>query len=99
MNTKELKTLFEKYDDEYIEFDRVQNPLHPCPDVCAFILLNKLVPLQRGQDMVSWSEHDEIGFFVDPTALAKAASEDDILTLVRCGVRYDDGSDSFKMFV
>jgi hypothetical protein len=99
MKMKQFVELIGADDDEYIAFDRVKNPPHPCPDVSAFILLNKLAPLDPGRDAVSWAEHDEIGLAFDPEVVAKAATDEDVLTLKRCGVRYDDDSEMFKMFV
>ena len=94
----DLKETFEKHDDEYIKFDRVENKLHSRPDICAFLLLDKLVP-EPGQDMVSAAEHDEIYLHTDCDRLAEVATDEDILTLTRCGVRYDDSNDSLAMFV
>ena len=91
----DLEATFEKFEDEYIQFERIENKLHARPDIHAFILLDKLVPGHR--DMVCAAEHDEIYLDVDTEALALVATEDDILQLVRCGVRLDD--DSLAMFV
>lgn len=83
----DLEATFKKFDEEYIEFDRVENKLHPRPDVCAFILLDRLVPAP-GRGMIAASEHDEFYLDVELEDLAAVATEEDILTLVRCGVRY-----------
>jgi len=92
-----LAATFEKFDDEHIKFERIENPLHPRPDICAFLLLDRLCP-NPGRDIVCASEHDE--FFIDVSAekLAEVASEDDVLTLVRCGVRFSDEYDCLCMF-
>ena len=42
-----------------------------------------------GTDMVTAAEHDEIYLGVDCEELAKVATEEDLLDLIRCGVRYD----------
>ena len=91
----DLEATFDKFEDEYIQFERIENKLHARPDIHAFILLDKLVPGDR--DMVCAAEHDEIYLDVDTDALALVATEDDILQLVRCGVRLDD--DSLAMFL
>lgn len=83
--------------EEYIKFDRVEKPLHLRPDICAFLLLDKLVP--GTTDMVTAAEHDEIWLDIDLSKLAEAAAPADILTLIRCGVRYDENNDSLAMFV
>lgn len=90
-----LSEEFEKYSDEYMEFKRIESPAHLCPDICAFIMLHKLVPCVG--DMVTWAGHDEIALDTNPDELAKMATSDDIRDLVRCGVRYSD--DCLKMFV
>lgn len=91
-----LAEVFEKFNDDYIKFERVENKLSGRPDLHAFLLLDKLMPGTR--DMVSAAEHDEIYLDVDCEKLADIASEDDILALTRCGVRYDEGTDSLCMF-
>ena len=91
-----LEEMFEKYDDEYLNFERVDEPLHSRPDICAFILLDRLLP-NPGRDIVDAAEHDEIFLDVDIDKLEGVATEADILTLVRCGVRY--GEYGLCMFV
>lgn len=93
-----LDEVFEKFEDDYIKFERVENKLHPRPDVCAFLLLDKLVS-NAGRDIVAGAEHDEIWLDVDCEKLAAVATEDDILMLTRCGVRYDDDVGRLAMFV
>ena len=83
-----LEEVFEKYSDdgdEFLKFDRVENPLSTRPDLCAFLLLDKLLPLSN-RDMISDASHDQIYLEVDCEELAKVATEEDIITLIRCGV-------------
>ncbi|MBC9904789.1 hypothetical protein [Achromobacter xylosoxidans] len=94
----DLEAVFEKFDDEYIRFERIENPAHSRPDVCAFIMLDRLVPGGK-RDMVCSAEHDEIWLDIDLDKLAAVASEEDILALVRCGVRLDNDISSLAMFV
>ena len=84
-------------EDEFLEFKRVKAPFSFRPDLCAFIILDKLAPSDR--DIIGGAEHDEIWLDVDLEKLSAAATEDDILTLVRCGVRWDDDCDGLAMFV
>jgi len=91
-----LKEEFDKYEDEYLEFDLVENKLSPRPDICAFLLLDKLSP-NEGMDMVVNARHDEIWLNVDCEKLAEAATEEDIKTLSRCGVCYASGHNSLYM--
>lgn len=92
-----LAEMFDKFDDEYIKFERVENKLSSRPDLHAFILLNQLQP--QGRDMVSAAEHDEIYLDIDCDELARVITEDQVRDLARCGVRYDEGLDCLTMFV
>jgi hypothetical protein len=83
----DLKALFDKYTDEYIKFGRVANKLSSRPDVHAFLLLDRLVP--GTADLICHSEHDEIWLGVEPEDLAKVITEEQVIELVRCGVRFD----------
>lgn len=96
MTKDELITEFD-LDGEYLHFERIEKPLHPRPDICAFLRLHELVPGTR--DMVSAAEHDEIFLDVDLEQLAAVATEDDVVYLQRCGVRLDESGDGLAMFV
>lgn len=74
-------------DNEYLAFDRVAKPLHPRRDICAFIMLDKLAPC-RAPNIIASAIHDEIYLATDLEALAMNATLQDIVDLVRCGVRY-----------
>lgn len=92
-----LIEIFEKYADDYLKFGRVENKLHERPDICAFLLLDKLLP-DPCKDIVSAADHDQIYLGVDIEKLAGVATEDDIITLIRCGVLYESDTDSLYMF-
>lgn len=94
----DLKEVFEKYRNDFLRFELVEEKLHSRPDVCAFILLDKLLP-EDGCDMVSAAEHDIIYLDVDCDKLAGIATEEDVLMLVRCGVLFNGEYDSLYMFV
>jgi hypothetical protein len=87
---------FEKYNDEFCKFENVQNKLSNRPDLHAFILLDKLVP--GNSDIISASEHDEFYLDIDIQKLEQVITEEQIVDLVRCGVRYDTGYDCLSMF-
>ena len=93
----DLDMIFEKHNDDYLKFERVENKLHSRPDICAFLLLDKLLP-NDGIDIVSAATHDEFFLDADCEKLAEVATEDDILMLTRCGVHYDSETDSLAMF-
>lgn len=88
--------LFEKHNDEYLEFERVENPKSRRADMHAFIRLDELFP--GNQDMVSAVAHDEIWLVVEPEQV-EALDEATVIELTRCGVRYDSESDCLAMFV
>ena len=93
-----LSTIFEKYRDEYLEFEHVENKLNSRPDLCAFLLIDKLLP-NPGYNLISGAEHDKIFFITDCKKLSETATEDDILTLRRCGVSYNEETNCLIMFI
>lgn len=95
MDIEQLEKLFESFDDEYSDFDLIENKRSRRKDLHAFLLLDELFPSNK--KMVAAAEHDEIYLDIDPERLAKVATPDQIKELVRCGVRY--GEDGLCMFV
>jgi hypothetical protein len=93
----DLIELFESNDGEFLEFGKIEQPLHQRPDLCAFLRLDQLVPGKR--DMVSGAEHDEIFLEIDLDKLAEVATADDVIYLQRCGIRLDDHNGGLAMFV
>jgi hypothetical protein len=91
-----LEEVFAKFEDDYIQFDRVENRTSKRPDLHAFMLLEKLLP--GDGDLISAAEHDEFWLDIDLVRLAEVATEEDIQTLVRCGIRYDAEFDALAMF-
>jgi hypothetical protein len=92
-----LKERFEQVDDEYLEFERIPNPMHRRPDLCAMLMLAAIVPRDSG-DILAASEHDEVFFDVDTDALNDSATDDQIRDLARCGVMCGDSED-LSLFV
>lgn len=93
----DLKELFQKHDDELLKFDRIHNKLSSRPDIHAFILLNQLVT--DADDIICNAEHDQIWLSVTLDQLESVATEDQIVELIRCGVRLDGEHDGLAMFV
>jgi hypothetical protein len=93
--SKMIDAAFEAMNKEYLEFKHINNPPSKRPDVCAFILLDKLFPADR--DMVSAAEHDEIYLDVEWEQITLLTDEH-ILYLVRCGVRFNSENESLAMF-
>lgn len=96
MTTKTLAERFDQFDDEYIKFNRVEQKLSGRPDLHAFILLDKLQP--GAGDLIGASEHDEFFLNINCDELAAVITDDQILELVRCGIRHDDDNDCLCMF-
>jgi hypothetical protein len=89
MSEDEMESLFNDDEGEFLKFDRIEQKLSNRPDIHAFLLLDSLVP--RDRDMVSAAEHDEIWLDVEPEELAKVATREQVIDLIRCGVRFDAG--------
>lgn len=101
MTTAYLQDLFERHNDDFQHFERVANPTSKRSDLHAFMLLDRLVPGVAGDcgDMVSSASHDEIYLTIEPKRLAAVINEEQVLELVRCGVRYDSRNGGLCMFV
>lgn len=90
-----IEDKFESVNDDYLKFDRVLNKISNRPDVHAFILLDKLFP--DNQDIISRSHHDEF-YLSMSTEQIETLTDEQILELVRCGVRYDSECECLCMF-
>ncbi len=95
----DLVAAFEKADESNVSFKDVPNKLSERRDLCAMLLLDKLVPSESEHYIIRAAEHDVVYLEVDLDALAAAASEDDILLLAQCGVSFDDHWDSLVLRV
>lgn len=89
MTTEALEELFDSRDDEYLKFSRIENKRSSRPDLHAFLLLDELAP--GGYDMVCSASHDEIWLSPALEDLAPHVTEDQVVELIRCGVRVSDG--------
>lgn len=99
MTTEQIRELFEKHNDEFIHFERIENPKTQRPDLHAFLLLDRLCPATGKQDLICCSEHDEYYLDIDLEALAASQiSEADIIELTRCGARISE-HDTICFFV
>jgi hypothetical protein len=99
MTTEQFEQLFEQHDREFLKFERIQNRRSNRPDIHAFLLLDQLVPDDKERDIISSAGHDEIYLQPDVDTLASVITEDQVIELIRCGVRYDSTYDSLCMFV
>lgn len=80
-------SLFEKYEDEYLCFDRVERKLSEVMDVHLFMVLGRLSPNVR--EIITGAEHDKVYIAGDAGWLVDAATEDEIRDLIRCGLCCD----------
>lgn len=67
-------------------------------DIHAFVTLDKLIPADSG-DLIAWAGHDEISLEPSLEEIAPLLTEDIILDLLACGVRFEVGEDCMKMFI
>jgi len=103
----DLHALFEQHESEFLHFERVTPKRSMRPDLHAFLLLDEIVPPEptigrperpdESYDMVAAAEHDEIYLQTDDGDLAAKATEEQVIELIRCGVRF--GRDSLCMYV
>ena len=99
-----LSELFEKHEEEFLEFDHIANPKHPTPDICAFLMLDEICPATYSGsgkvcDIISGAEHDQIYLATDTEKFAEKATEEQVIDLIRCGVMYEEEFESFAMYV
>jgi hypothetical protein len=109
MEREKIIELFKKHEDEYLKFDRIplDEKFSESPDLCAFKLISNLLlkDEHRNKDIIRGAEHDEI-YLMELQELKWidwsdniTRIENEIIYLIRCGVRYDSGFDVLKMFV
>lgn len=92
-NTKEL---FDKNEGEFLKFDLIEHQRSGRRDMHAFMLLDELDP-DGGANIIGAAEHDEIWIDVSPHTL-DCLTEPQIIELVRCGVMFDDDTESLHMY-
>lgn len=81
-----IEELFVKHEEEYLKFDKVKEKKTNRPDLQALLILDSIIPSNR--DIISASEHDAFFLGIDLEVLAAKATEEQIIDLIRCGVRY-----------
>jgi len=92
----EVNELFEKHNEEFLKFDRVEQKLSSRPDIHAFLLLDTLFP--GNADIVCSALHDQIYLDVSQDQIDEL-TEGNVIDLLRCGILYDQDSDSLFSFV
>ena len=97
MELEEFKArMGEDEPEEFLNFPAVEHKLSQRPDLHAFLLLDQLVP--GTTDIISGAEHDQFYLSVDPEDLAPLITSEQATDLIRCGVIYDEETDSLFMF-
>jgi len=85
----DIKEIFESVNDQYLEFESVENKRSTRPDIHAFLLLSELDPDGKG-DMIQSAWHDAVSLSFDED-LIENLTQEQVIELTRCGVRYEDG--------
>lgn len=91
----DLEAEFDKYEDEFLKFESIASPLSKRPDLCAFLMLDAILP--GTADIITASEHDEYFLGIDCEQLAEKATTEQIRDLVRCGIRYSSEFECLAM--
>lgn len=91
----DVKELFDKYEDEYLNY-RVDPALEG--KVHDFIVFEALVPFVERGDLVGNYGYEEIYLNVDVEKVLSKLTEDEIVRLIRCGLRYSEDRECFVMF-
>lgn len=86
----------DEMDDEYLAFDRIANKRSSKCDLHAFLLLDELCPTKRR--IIRAAEHDEIYINVSLDDV-QSITREQVIELLRCGVRFDPSYDCFRMNV
>lgn len=92
MTYEEMADLFEKHDNEYLE----GNYEYP-RDLAAFNMLQKLAPVKGNAVYLADLNMIFLGF--NTNKVAHAATEDDIIQLIRFGVSLEYRRHCFSIFV
>lgn len=90
-----MEERFNKYLDEYLKFERVENKKNKRADLHGFLLLDELFPGDR--NMICDAEHDEI--WLNRGQQLTKLTDENIIELTRCGIRYDSEFNCLAMFV
>ena len=98
MIKEEFIEIWNLHDKEYHHFGKIENKICESTDLSAFMMIHKFM-INKEADIITSAEHDEIYLSsLDDLDFAKII-EEDIVYLIRCGVRYDEEYDCLAMFV
>jgi len=103
----EVSELFELHDEQYRNFQAIENKLSNRTDLHALMYLDKLFPeypiqTSHGDEFYHWiiasATLDEIQIALTPEQVESLTSEQ-VLELVRCGVRYDAEDSRLELYI
>lgn len=97
MTRKELIAAFVAGNDEYLSTNNLAAPRSKRRDLHAFLLIDQLLP--NSDTVLTAAEHDVVFINADLDELSEVISKEQVLDLLRCGVRVDQYGDGLMMFV
>jgi len=99
MAERNLAEFFMEHEGEYHTFGSVTGAdrLSESPDLCAMLLLASFSTV--GGCILTAAEHDQVWLGANPMTVNKLATDAQLITLIRCGVVYDEDEDGFYFFV
>jgi hypothetical protein len=89
MKEEEVVELFDKFNEDWVEFDSVHNMLHHRRDLCAFLIIADMFPDDSG-DILGAAEHDRVWISAEWEEFCEKATPEIIHDLAACGVIYED---------
>lgn len=92
----DLRAEFEACAGEFRQFDRIQRPLHARPEICALLMLDRMMLAPNGSLMRASTE-GMVTLAVDCREFAGVATPSQVRDLARCGVTYIAQQDSLAL--
>jgi hypothetical protein len=92
-----LSEIFKKYESHYHRFDEIENPKTKRSDLQAFLIIDSI--FDDDKKIISGVDTYSIYLNVEIEELAKRATEEQIIDLIRCGVSYEEKYDSLTIMV
>ena len=81
-----VRELFLKHTEEFCRFERIENPPYKRPELYAMTILDRLCPGEG--DLIIRTDFDSFTFSISVDQSEGVATEEDIITLIRCGVTF-----------
>jgi len=91
-----VEEMFEKYNEEYIHFERipVDERLSEVESMCGLLYINKLIKDPTKFEMAA--DHDII--YITPIQALRGLDVEDVIYLCRCGIHYNDEYECLAIF-